>query len=117
MRRLNHLSRSTIPLSPYLSTNFCQPMKPQTLFGKNNSIVSAPFLESGLNVYDRWQRSKMPRLLAIALGLNLILAPAVQAATGNVLSRSQAYALGLLGLLTLALSVYLFVVMFQPERF
>jgi len=92
-------------------------MKPQTLPDQNPSIVFAPLLESGLNIYDRWQRSKMPRLLTIALGLNLILAPAVQAATGNLLSRSQAYALGLLGFLTLALSVYLFVVMFQPERF
>jgi K+-transporting ATPase KdpF subunit len=62
-------------------------------------------------------KSKVSRALFIFLGVNLILAPAVQAATGQALSRGQAYALGLLALMTLALSLYLFVVMFQPERF
>ncbi|NJK51873.1 MAG: K(+)-transporting ATPase subunit F [Leptolyngbyaceae cyanobacterium SU_3_3] len=55
--------------------------------------------------------------LFFLLCLNLILAPAVQAATSNEFSRTQAYALGILGLVTVALSIYLFVVMFQPERF
>jgi K+-transporting ATPase KdpF subunit len=55
--------------------------------------------------------------LLLLLCSNLILANAVQAATGDALSRSQSYALGLLGLVVVALAVYLFVVMFQPERF
>ena len=84
---------------------------------KPSSIILMPFWESSLNLWERWQRSKLPRLLAIGLVFNLMLAPAVAAATGNALSRSQAYALGLLGVGTIALSVYLFVVMFQPERF
>ena len=62
-------------------------------------------------------QSKVPRYLFLLLCLNLALAPAVQAATGDVLSRTQAYALGILGLVTTVLSIYLFVVMFQPERF
>ena len=53
----------------------------------------------------------------IILGLNLIVSPLVQASTAGILSRGQSYALGLLGLVTISLFVYLFVVIFQPERF
>lgn len=49
--------------------------------------------------------------------LNLVLAPIVRAATGDIISRGQAYALALLGLVTFSLFVYLFVVIFQPEKF
>ncbi|MCY7323193.1 MAG: K(+)-transporting ATPase subunit F, partial [Phormidesmis sp. CAN_BIN36] len=55
--------------------------------------------------------------LFLGLCFNLILAPAVFAATGGDLSRTQAYWLGALGLVTVALAVYLFFVMFVPERF
>lgn len=48
---------------------------------------------------------------------NLFLAPIVYAANGAELTRKTAYAIGLLILLTLALSVYLFFVIVQPERF
>jgi hypothetical protein len=41
----------------------------------------------------------------------------VYAATSEQFSRSQAWALGLLGVGVLSLSTYLFVVMFQPEKF
>jgi K+-transporting ATPase KdpF subunit len=58
---------------------------------------------------------KTPRYLFLLLCLNLAIAPAVHAATE--LSRSQSYALGILALIVLSLSAYLFVVMFQPERF
>jgi K+-transporting ATPase KdpF subunit len=77
-----------------------------------------PFqLEAVQSIEVQLYRRKVPRYLLILLGLNLVLAPAVQAATGNTFSRSQAYALGILGLVTLGFSIYLFVVMFQPERF
>ncbi len=63
----------------------------------------------------------LPRKVAIyfflILGINLIVSPLVQASTGGILSRGQSYALGLLGLVTISLFVYLFVVIFQPERF
>ncbi len=64
-----------------------------------------------------WRRQKMPLYAFLLLCLNLVIAPAVYAAATGVLERRQAYALGLLGLLTLGLIVYLFVVVFQPERF
>jgi K+-transporting ATPase KdpF subunit len=52
----------------------------------------------------------------LLLCLNVLLAPAVQAATPGV-SRSASYTIALLGLVTLSLCIYLFVVIFQPERF
>ncbi len=69
------------------------------------------------HLWTEFYRRKTPRYLFFLLCLNLILAPAVQAMTGTDFSRPQAYALGILGLVTFALSIYLFVVMFQPERF
>ena len=60
---------------------------------------------------------KLPLYFLGILGINLIIAPLVQASTGGLLSRGQSYALGLLGLVTLSLFVYLFVVIFQPEKF
>lgn len=56
--------------------------------------------------------------LFLALCLNLVLAQAVYAATdGNSITRYNAYAIALLGLVTVGLAVYLLVVMFQPQRF
>ena len=64
-----------------------------------------------------WRRQKLPLYAFLLLCLNLAIAPAVYAASTGVLERRQAYALGLLGLLTFGLAIYLFVVVFQPERF
>jgi hypothetical protein len=63
------------------------------------------------------QKRKLPLYLFLALCLNLVIAPIVYAASNNVLSRSQAWALGLLGLGAVAVSIYLFFVMFVPEKF
>lgn len=62
------------------------------------------------------RRQKLPLYLFLGLSFNVLLAPLVYAATGD-LSRSQAWSLGALGLATTALSVYLFSVMIAPERF
>lgn len=75
------------------------------------SILNSQFIK--LRSYPQ----KLAIYFLIILGLNLILSPLVQASTGGILSRSQSYALGLLGLVTVSLFVYLFVVIFQPERF
>jgi K+-transporting ATPase KdpF subunit len=64
-----------------------------------------------------FSHQKIPIYFLTILGINLILSPLVQASTAGVLSRGQSYALGLLGLVTVSLFVYLFVVIFQPERF
>ena len=73
---------------------------------KNNQFIKLRSYPQKIAVY-----------FLIILGLNLILSPLVQASTGGVLSRGQSYALGLLGWVTFSLFVYLFVVIFQPEKF
>jgi len=83
----------------------------------NLQPLAAELAENMADVWSAWRRQKYPLYLFILLGLNLIVAPAVQAAAGETFSRNQSYALGLLGLATVALAIYLFVVMFQPERF
>jgi len=60
---------------------------------------------------------QLPIFLFLGICSNLIIAPMVYAATSEQFSRSQAWALGLLGVGILSLSTYLFVVMFQPEKF
>jgi hypothetical protein len=60
---------------------------------------------------------KYPLYLFLGMCLNLLSAPLVYAATGEPFSRTQAYALGGLGLGVACLSVYLFFVMFAPEKF
>jgi K+-transporting ATPase KdpF subunit len=68
-------------------------------------------------LWQAWSRRKYPTYIFLALCLNVVLASAAFAATRDTFSRPQIYALGILGLGTIALSAYLFVVMFQPERF
>ncbi|HIK13533.1 MAG TPA: K(+)-transporting ATPase subunit F [Oscillatoriaceae cyanobacterium M33_DOE_052] len=55
--------------------------------------------------------------ILLVMCLNLALAPAVLAATGAQISRSQAYSIAALGLLTFGLGAYLVFVIFQPEKF
>ncbi len=65
-----------------------------------------------------WQTTrKHPTYLFWAVLLNLALTSTALAATDNTFSPYQATALGVLILLAIVLSGYLFVVMFQPERF
>jgi K+-transporting ATPase KdpF subunit len=68
-------------------------------------------------VWDEWRRQKLPLAIFIMLCLNLAIAPAVYAVADGTLERRSAWAIGILMLVTLALAVYLFVVIFQPERF
>lgn len=77
----------------------------------------APTLTEISQLWSEWCRQKLPLYLFLAHCFNLILAPVVYAASGNELSRTQSWALGLLGLGTLALAIYLFFVMFVPEKF
>jgi K+-transporting ATPase KdpF subunit len=79
--------------------------------------VSGSVLETAAIIWEEGRRKKLPRYLFLGLCFNLILAPAVFAATGGDLSKVQAYWLAGLGLVTVALSIYLFFVMFVPEKF
>jgi K+-transporting ATPase KdpF subunit len=66
---------------------------------------------------NQWRRRPLHLQLFLLLCFNLVLAPAVKAASRIELAPGQAYAITLLGLVTLGVSIYLFVVIFQPERF
>lgn len=79
--------------------------------------IIAPAAETMTELWAEWRRQKLPLYLFLELCFNLVLAPAVFAATGGDLSRTQSYWLGALGLVTVALAIYLFFVMFVPERF
>lgn len=68
-------------------------------------------------VGEQWQKNPLPIQIFLLLCLNLLIAPAVDAATGAEITRKAAYALGILGMVIASLSIYLFVVIFQPERF
>ncbi len=65
------------------------------------------------------QQRRQPFAFALFLALcfNLILAPIVYAATGEAIARQSAYAIGVLLLVTVGISTYLFAVILQPERF
>ncbi|MBD2465356.1 potassium-transporting ATPase subunit F [Oscillatoria sp. FACHB-1407] len=79
--------------------------------------ITSQSLEAVSEVWSEWRRQKLPLYLFLALCFNLVVAPVVYAASGNEFTRTQAWSLGLLGLGTVALSVYLFFVMFVPEKF
>ncbi|HEY9850318.1 MAG TPA: K(+)-transporting ATPase subunit F [Leptolyngbyaceae cyanobacterium] len=65
----------------------------------------------------QWKKKPLPLVLFLLMCLNLVIAPTVYAATDGNINRINVYALGILGLVTLGLAIYLFVVIFQPERF
>ena len=80
-------------------------------------ILSPTVLEDIFAIATKLYDRKPTRYLLWSFAINLILAPAVYAATAGTISREQSYALGLLGVVTLALSIYLFTVILQPEKF
>ncbi len=80
-------------------------------------ILIPDVAESISFVWLEWRRQKLPLVIFFVLCLNLLVAPVVYAAADGTLERRSAWALGVLGLVTLGLIVYLFIVVFQPERF
>ncbi|MDM9384217.1 K(+)-transporting ATPase subunit F [Chlorogloeopsis sp. ULAP01] len=89
-------------------------MKPVNLSRK---FLLADMIEAISFVWLQWRKHKLPLILFIALSVNLIIAPVVYATAEGTLERRSAWAIGILGLVTLALIIYLFFVVFQPERF
>jgi F subunit of K+-transporting ATPase (Potass_KdpF) len=67
-------------------------------------------------VWSQWYKQKLPLIIFIVLCLNLVIAPVVYAAD-STLERGSAWAIGILGFVTLALFIYLFDVIFSPERY
>ncbi|WP_083901726.1 potassium-transporting ATPase subunit F [Pseudanabaena sp. PCC 6802] len=83
----------------------------------SSSRNSIRIFEGATQIRSVWRRRKLPLYLFMTLCFNLVVAPVVYSANNNELSRTQAWAIGVLGLATLALSIYLFFVMFVPEKF
>lgn len=81
---------------------------------KNYYIKS---IETVTEIWAEFSRKKLPLYLLIILIGNIIISPAVYSATGAIFTKGQSYALVLLGLVTFSLFIYLFVVIFQPEKF
>ena len=79
--------------------------------------LTQKILEEVTEIWSSQRHKKLPIYLFAALCLNVFLAPAVFAATSGALSPSQSYWLAGLGLVTIALTIYLFFVMFVPEKF
>ena len=69
------------------------------------------------DIFIRFWQQRLPKALLLSLLMALAIATTAQATTGITLDRGQTLAVALLGITTLALSIYLFVVIFQPERF
>lgn len=82
-----------------------------------NGISLVEVAEGISFVWSQWRREQLPLAIFLVLCLNLVIAPAVYAATDGTLERRYAYAIGVLGLVTLGLLVYLFDVVFRPERY
>ncbi|NMF65192.1 potassium-transporting ATPase subunit F [Brasilonema octagenarum] len=79
--------------------------------------ISESVFEAVIETWSSAKRQKLPLYLFFGMCFNLVVAPVVYAATNETFSPTQAWALGLLGLVTVGLSIYLFFVMFVPERF
>ena len=84
---------------------------------KKVELLSGNLVETISFVWSGWRKQQLPLAIFLVLCLNLVIAPVVYAAADGTLERRSAWALGILGLVTLGLTVYLFVVVFQPERF
>jgi len=73
--------------------------------------------EALLELVTKFLSRKLPIYLLSIFLINLIISPLVYASTNPILSKGQSYSLSLLGLVTFSLFIYLFVVIFQPEKF
>lgn len=89
-------------------------MKPNNLL---NDVLSRDFREIIELARMLWRRHPIPVQLFLVMCFNAIIAPAVYAAVGEDLTKKAAWGLSLLGLVIIGLAIYLFVVIFQPERF
>ncbi|HLO86867.1 MAG TPA: K(+)-transporting ATPase subunit F [Nostocaceae cyanobacterium] len=84
---------------------------------KWENIFPKDLIETFTILWSQTSKQKLPLAIFISLCLNLLVAPVVYANAGGVLEKRSAWAIGILGFVTAALVIYLFAVIFQPERF
>jgi K+-transporting ATPase KdpF subunit len=82
-----------------------------------DKFLPMDFMQAISDVWSQWRKQHLPLTIFIVMCLNLVIAPVVYAAADGTLERRSAWAIGILGVVILALVIYLFVVVFQPERF
>lgn len=68
-------------------------------------------------VWTKLPKQQLILSTLIVLGFTLAFAPVVYAASDVSLESRTTWAIGILGLVTILLVIYLFVVVFKPERF
>ncbi|MBD2167592.1 potassium-transporting ATPase subunit F [Calothrix membranacea FACHB-236] len=71
-------------------------------------------------IYFVWTKLRKHQFLLstlMVLGFTVAFAPVVYAASDVNLESRTTWAIGILGLVTISLVIYLFIVVFQPERF
>lgn len=83
----------------------------------NKNLNSQNAIETIQNIGDRLFKNSLAKVLFLTTSLNLIIAPAVMAASGTEITRNTAYAIGILYCVTIALSVYLLPSSFNPKDF
>lgn len=83
----------------------------------NKFLLDRNVIETMQDIGDRFIKNLVAKVLFLTMSLNLVISPAVMAASGNEITRNTAYAIAILYGVTIALSIYLFTVIFQPERF
>ncbi|WP_414756314.1 K(+)-transporting ATPase subunit F [Anabaena sp. CCY 9910] len=79
--------------------------------------ITADFTEAIAYIWSRSPKQKLTRAIALILCCHLIINPRVYAATSITLNQNSGWAFGILGAVIAGLVIYLFVVIFQPERF
>ncbi|NJM73651.1 MAG: K(+)-transporting ATPase subunit F [Scytonema sp. RU_4_4] len=83
----------------------------------SGKLLSMNVAEAISFVWLQWRSQKLPLAIFVALCLNLMIAPIIYAAADGTLERLSAWSIGILGLVILAIVIYLFVVVSQPEHF
>ncbi|MBW4632030.1 MAG: potassium-transporting ATPase subunit F [Iphinoe sp. HA4291-MV1] len=80
-------------------------------------LLSMNIVEAISFIWLKWRSQKLPLAIFVALCFNALIASMIYVAADGTFERLSAWAFGVLGLVTLVIVIYLFVVVFQPERF
>jgi F subunit of K+-transporting ATPase (Potass_KdpF) len=79
-------------------------------------LSSMELFETLSYIWSQWRKQKLPLIIFLGLSSNLVIVPAVYAATGK-LEQRQVYAISGLSIITFGIIIYLFDVVFRPERY
>ncbi|NJL64785.1 MAG: potassium-transporting ATPase subunit F [Methylacidiphilales bacterium] len=79
-------------------------------------LASGNFRELITYIWQEWRRKKLPIIIFLGISLNIIFAPIVYANIGKLEPR-HTYAIAGLAIITLGVIIYLFDVIFRPEKY